>query len=59
MKSCTDSHDPQRVNPNNIKDPSTFHVVKSGGQILHLSSEISQHLQDGLAQNVAQTLMVP
>ncbi len=37
----------QRMNPTNLGGPLTFHV----GQSFHLSSEISQHLLDELAQN--------
>ncbi len=35
------------MNPTNLGGPLTFHV----GQSFHLSSEISQHLLDELAQN--------
>lgn len=39
------------MEPNNFDNPPTFHVVPQAGQCFHLSSEIAQHLRDGLAQN--------
>lgn len=47
---CTD------INPNNFGDSLTFPLVSPAG--FNSSCEISQHLIDGLAQNVLQTFTV-
>ncbi len=51
MKFGIDFHGPQRMNPNDFGDVLTFPVILPGGQILYLSSEMSQYLLDGLAQH--------
>ncbi len=53
MKFGTDMDAAQMMNPKDIGDPLIFPVAPSAGQSFHLSSEISQHLLDGLAQNVS------
>ncbi len=51
MKFGTDIHGAQRMNPENyFHGPLTFPLAPPSGQGFHLSYEISQHLQDGLAQ---------
>lgn len=55
MKFDTDIHGPQKINPIDFGDPLTFHLVQTTGQTFDLSSKISQHLIDRLAQ----TFMVP
>ncbi len=47
----TDIHGAQRMNPNDFGDPLTFHPAPTVGGF-HLSSEISQHPQDGLARRL-------
>lgn len=42
---------PQRMNPNGLSDPLTFHVVPPGGQSFHLTSETPKHLFQELASN--------
>lgn len=49
-------HGAQGMNPFVFCDPLTYHLVLPSCQIFHLSSEIFQHQQYGLAQNL--TFMV-
>ena len=56
MKFGTDIHVAKRMNPNDFSDPLNVHVEPPAAQRFHISSEISQHLLNGLAQNV---FMVP
>lgn len=53
MRFWTDIHEAQRMNANDFGDPLTFHLVSPTGQNIHLSSEISHHLPDGLTQTFA------
>ena len=48
MKFGTHIHGTQRMKPYNFGDLQTFHLALPSGQS-HLSSDISQNLQDGLA----------
>lgn len=48
MTLCIHMHDAQRMNPNDFGDPLIFRLAPLAGQNVHLSSEISQYLQDGL-----------
>lgn len=45
-------HGAQGMNPFVFCDPLTYHLVLPSCQIFHLSSEIFQHQQYGLAQNL-------
>ncbi len=58
----TNIHGAQRMTLNYFDDPQTFLLVQPPGQSFHLSSEIPQHLLDGLAEdfeNIIQTFIVP
>ncbi len=46
---------PRGLTPTDFRDPLTFHLVPPAG---HLCSELSQHLFDGLAQNVLHIFMI-
>ncbi len=45
-----DIHSPQRMIPKDFGNPLTFNLAPPAGSF-HLSSEISQHTPDRLAQN--------
>lgn len=47
------------MTPGGFGNPLAFAIVRPAGQSFHLSCEISQHLLDGLAQNVVQIFIVP
>ncbi len=47
------------MNPDDFDDPLTFLLVSPADQSFNFSSEMSQHLLDGLAQNMAATFMGP
>lgn len=45
------------MNPNDFGDLLTFYLAPPAVQSFYLSSEISEHLLDGLAQNVVQIVI--
>ncbi len=57
MKFCGDIYCPQSTNTTNIGDPLSLTQDWPAGQSFHLSSEISQHLLDGLTPNVVRMFM--
>lgn len=55
----TDIHGAHCVNPYDFEGSLTFPVAAPSGQSVHLSSERSQNLPDGLLQNLVKTFVVP
>ena len=56
MKLCTDSHGAHWMNPNDFRDPLTFHLVPPAGQTLHLSSDSST---DEFSHSLVLSVMSP
>ncbi len=59
MKFCTDIHGHQRMMPTDFVDSLAFHLQQPAGPDFELTGKISQHLLDGLAFILMQTLTAP